>query len=218
MPKSLILILLLLLAGLGAFYLSQDQHAGNTASDFSPGNNTVQSNERPTGDDVKFQLHDAVSSSPAQQPGESRADSATGLRPEPSGSRKKPELIQDTLITAENVGMRLYANTEETVTALLRATDEQDYEPAWSSRATDTVNSTLIESGIRKHAEDWNVDCRATICTITFPDSALTSFDEAAATSLFEQSMFERVLWYRQYHKDTAYLFLVTSQFTYDAG
>ena len=153
--------------------------------------------------------------STAELVGDNEAEQ-TNLEPVTRGNRVDLRQNKDRFITPENAGMLMYTKTEKTTRVLLQAIEEQDYDLMWSSQAMDAVNKTLIAEGVRGHADDWIVDCRTTICIVTFPDSALEDFDEDNATTALETSSFERVIWLRYYRNDSAYLFLLAPDFSYD--
>lgn len=122
------------------------------------------------------------------------------------------------VITTENVNMFFALRSEAAAREILHAAEEQEYDFEWSSLAMDTVNKALEETGVRDHSSEWTVDCHSTICVVEFPDSALSDYDTKQATRMLEVEIFERVIWYKRYKDNIAYLFVMLPEFSYDRG
>jgi hypothetical protein len=95
-------------------------------------------------------------------------------------------------------------------TGLFRLAELQQPDSDWSGNAAEEIDSVLVQAGMQEHAKQWVIDCRSTICTVTF-DSAIADFDEDEASSLLTETMFQQVTWSKDYRSHRAYLILVRS-------
>jgi len=152
--------------------------------------------------------------SPVDDPGnlpqvvrEPDADSSGDIRDNP--------VIADEnrLVTVDNITGLFFQDGDETMQLIYDAAREQGSDPNWSGRAASDVEAILASSGIDEFSKERIVECYVTVCIVEFLDSALFGFEPKLTTEEFAAGEFERVLWYRLYQKDAAYLFLLLPEF-----
>jgi len=170
-----------------------------------------------------------ISQEPAVKDGVTEGDQSTihPNRQDSTNSAQQPDNVgnsvahsrsdRERIITTENITLFFYAEPLAASQVLFRAAESQEYDLVWSGQATGAVNEILVATGLREHANDWTIDCRTTICIVQFPDTALADYDHEDATKMLGGGdPFGRVIWFRRYKDNAAYLFLMRSDFEFD--
>lgn len=112
--------------------------------------------------------HATASSEPAR---EQAVRSAGPTDPSRSDSRDGSDPYP--VLTASNVASFFitrvgYEDSRRAVDLLVHIAEEQPVDAKWASQVVAQTNRILVDSGVGAYADAWTIDCRTSICVVSF--------------------------------------------------